>query len=100
MPEGEGMSEHIILSKTSDKCLKCQHLDYCDEKRMEACAMMNVNFTPNLVPDLTPRISISIQPIITPSLNHTCIEAQFKEKLEKDICLIFGCSFSKLGGKL
>jgi len=29
----------ITISKTDERCLKCEHFDECDEKRMVMCAM-------------------------------------------------------------
>jgi hypothetical protein len=48
------------LSKLSDECKKCTHVEYCDEKRMVACALIEM-------PE-TKMATMSVSPIAAPAL--------------------------------
>lgn len=46
------------LSKLSDKCKKCKHVDDCDEKRMVACAIAEL--PPSRLENITKPFAASI----------------------------------------
>lgn len=91
----------MTLSRDSDECLKCQHHDYCDEKRMVACALtkmtdkqmsiaqpsiqLNMNQVSNLIFNDHKEIKIQIEPQIS-------VEDIENELIKR---LRLGCHFRK-----
>lgn len=47
------------LSRLSDECKKCSHVDDCDDKRMVACAMRE--WEPNIIVDVKNPITMPIK---------------------------------------
>lgn len=67
------------LSKLSDQCKKCPHVDNCDNKRMVACAMSDYK-----QPMVEPRtVNINV-PAMQPILRDASLQAQIAEQLKKD----------------
>jgi hypothetical protein len=79
-----------IISKLSDKCKKCTHVDNCDNKRMVACAYFSPIINNASMP-ITKSLSM-------PSLSDTSIQAQIAEQpkraLYKNIFKM-NCAFNK-----
>jgi hypothetical protein len=87
-----------MYSKLSEKCKKCPHVNNCNNKRMEACAVMEVIREPNLRPNITVPLAM---PITAPVLRDTSIQAQIAEQiaeqLKKDFYKHYNfCAFEKL----
>lgn len=53
----------VILSMDSDECLKCPHHDNCDEKRMVACALLEMSHKQILQPIAQPVMNPIMMPI-------------------------------------
>lgn len=92
-----------IISKLSDKCKKCLHVNSCDNKRMVACAMREMK--PNIAGAIVHMPMPLSQPIsrighpITINMGeygtiNTSLE-EIAEKLKKDFYKSFNCSFNK-----
>lgn len=91
------------ISKLSDECKKCPHVNDCDNKRMVACAMRELK--PNIVDATAPITMPLAQPMwriehpITINMGEygaidTSLE-EIAEKLKKDFYKNLNCSFSK-----
>lgn len=85
------------ISKLSDECKKCPHVDDCDNKRMEACSMMEwkpqINI-PNNINGQAMQINNNIV-IIDVGKHENNSAKEIIEKLEKDIYRSLGCPFTK-----
>jgi len=78
-----------VISKLSDKCKRCNHVNECNEKRMMLCRAAD-----------KPSIALNIQPVVAPLLQpvlrDTSIQAEMHEQLKKNFHESFyGCAFTK-----
>jgi hypothetical protein len=74
-----------MYSKLSEKCKKCRHVDNCDDKRMEACAVMEVMSKPtNIASNISTPLTMQIA---APVLRDASAQAaeQIKKELYKDL---------------
>jgi hypothetical protein len=86
------------ISKTSDKCMKCPHVDNCDEKRMVACALMEVDFKPNIAEsNATMNTTMNAIQITNSIINDKTISTQIEEQFKKDFYKRYNflCDFNK-----
>lgn len=91
------------ISKLSDECKKCQHVNECDNKRMVACAMAECKPSTasekiSLAMPLTQPI-LRIEHPITINMGeygtiNTSLE-KISEKLKKDFYKNLNCSFNR-----
>lgn len=90
------------ISKTCDKCMKCLHVDNCDEKRMVACGLMEMGFKPNIAESnvsmntITNTITNTIQ-TMNSIINDKTISTQIEEQFKKDFYRRYNflCDFNK-----
>lgn len=92
------------ISKLSDECQKCPHVNDCGNKRMVACAMRE--FEPNIAVEVKAPITmpiahpmLKIEHSITINMGeygtiNTSLE-KIAEKLKEDLYKNFNCSFNK-----
>lgn len=91
------------ISKLSDKCKKCPHVNNCGNKRMVACALPE--YKSNRVDAIAPTTMPHAQPIsrienpITINMGeygtiNTSLE-EIAEKIKKDLYKNLNCSFNK-----
>jgi len=91
------------ISKLSDKCKKCPHVNDCDNKRMMACAL--IQYKPNRIDAMAPitmphtqPISRVVNPITINMGEHGTINTpleEIAEKIKKDLYKNLNCSFNK-----
>lgn len=71
------------ISKLSDKCEKCKHVDSCDEKRAMLC-MVKTHIEEN--PAIGAQISQpNRQPLTQPIIRDTSLAAERAEQIEEHI---------------
>ena len=95
------------LSKTDERCLKCKYFEDCDNKRMVACAVMNIPEpiaqtagaktsqalqSGMLVKHDYREIKIAENTTVTIDLE------ELKKKMEEDFYKQLNCSFMQFGG--
>lgn len=62
----------ISISKTDERCLKCEHFDECDNKRMVMCAM--AEFPPH-----KQYIEKAAEAISMPLTNDICVKHDYRQ---------------------
>ena len=78
------------ISKLSDRCKNCSHVDDCDNKRMVACAIANM--PPRIDQEITvPAGALAARPI----LRDTSLKAEIEEKIKEDLFKKLRCAQNK-----
>ncbi|APM39394.1 hypothetical protein [Clostridium kluyveri] len=95
------------ISKLAEKCKKCPHVDYCNDKRMEACAFVKISEKASVnhtVPVTASLMAPMARPYTPITINmgeygniNTSME-EIKEKIKKQFyrnAFSIKCSFNK-----
>jgi hypothetical protein len=98
----------ITFSKTDERCLKCEHFDDCDNKRMVMCAMAELPLPEQYAEKATETVSMPLandicvkhdyrQIKIAPNTTVTIDLEEEKKKLQEELTKHLRCDFSQWG---
>jgi len=98
----------MSISRLAERCQKCKHINQCDEKRMEACAIAELHplSTANAVMPLTAPLSMPMARAYTPitinmgeygTINTSAEEIREKinESIKETLYKGLNCGFNK-----
>lgn len=60
----------IVFSKTSEECLACEHYDDCNNKRMVACAFMDMPSS---------MLATAAESAVAPMLNDVAVKHDYRD---------------------